>query len=247
MKSALPLLFILLIFGFRPHAQERVTTFGLQVKPIIPSNLFKTGTQSTISEGVQFDAAQKVGYAFGMVIRHGYTKNLSLESGINYVHREYSLIGTSESLKKSDTTAFSIIGYEIPVTGLVFVKLSRQLYMDVAFGLNLAMFPSDVGSGDGYGIEQSSFRNRGHMPPGLAWLQSGLISNVGFEWRTEKSGYFYLGASYNRPFRPIYYSSMKYELANAETPVKLFLNGNYLTIDLRYFFHEPQQPRKVKE
>lgn len=228
-------------------AQERVTTFGFQFKPIVPSSLFKTGSQLSLAEGIEYRVDQRVGFAFGGVVRKGLTKNISFETGINYVHREYRASAIHQTSLQGDSTKFSIIGYEMPITALVFVKLSRKIYMDGAFGLAANIFPSEVGSGDQYGLEQNSFRNPGRMPLRLAGLQSALVTNVGFEYRTEKSGYFYLGASYHRPFRPIYYSNMKYEGGGANVGTQLLLNGNYLTIDLKYFFFEPQQAKQAVE
>ncbi|MBK7947004.1 MAG: hypothetical protein IPJ85_17600 [Flavobacteriales bacterium] len=53
------------------------------------------------------------------------------------------------------------------------------------------LHPSDV---EGY-LENGSiymFRRR--------WAQGSVIGNLGFEYRSDKSGIFYLGATYHRPF-----------------------------------------------
>jgi hypothetical protein len=74
-----------------------------------------------------------------------------------------------------------------------------------------------------------------------------VIAGLGWEYRTEKSGYFYLGASYHRPFDYIFYSYLLYpdkEKPTSETGSEL--QGNYLSFDIRYFFHSEPEKRKKK-
>lgn len=241
-KQLLISVFLLATLGLT--AQDRVTTFGVQIKPIIPSNLLRTGTTQAFSEGVEYNMNQRVGYAFGGVIRKGLTNWLSLETGINYVRRNFEATVLNSNLSFSDSTRFRIIGYEIPVQGMVFVRLSDQIYMDGAFGVALNMFPSDVGSKPD-NFYHRTFRNNGNLPPGLAWMQMGLLTNIGFELRTEDKGYFYVGATYHRPFRYIYDSELYHLNGGVEDRADLQLSGNYLTLDLRYYFHEDPAPRKI--
>jgi hypothetical protein len=113
--------------------------------------------------------------------------------------------------------------------------------MDVSLGLSLDFFPSDVQSSDEY------FKHYGTRK---SWLGESVLANLGYEYRTEKSGYFYIGASYHRPFNDIYYSTVAYYRDhNHYTSGQQFLiSGNYLTLDLRYFFHEdPLKKQKKKK
>jgi hypothetical protein len=66
------------------NAQERVTTVGLQFKPILSSEIINTGPQSQEVENISYTITPQSGYAFGMVIRKGLTKQVSIETGINY-------------------------------------------------------------------------------------------------------------------------------------------------------------------
>jgi len=75
-------------------------------------------------------------------------------------------------------------------------------------------------------------------------FQSAVLANLGWEYRTEKAGYFYLGASYQRPFTYIYVSEIRYQPDGKNDKVAMTVPGNYFTVDLRYFFHE--DPRKKK-
>lgn len=225
------------------HSQERVTTFGVQLKPLVPLNLVGTGVTQSAGENNLYSVQQRVGLSFGGVIRRGVTDWLSIESGINYTRRNYLAYVENRASGFSDSSYFGIIGYEIPITGLVFVKLSEKWFMDAAFGVAMDMFPSDVGSnGNKPAFGQKSFRtswskNKDLLP----WLNSGLIANIGFEYRTEHSGYFYFGGSYHRPFRRAYNSLFIYDYNGVQETGSVPLLGSYLTLDFKYFFHEDKE------
>jgi len=231
-------LLLLLISSSYSFAQKDVTTFGIQIKPIIPSNLFQAGDESVIRNDIEYHVNQRVGYSFGGVIRRGVTDWFSMETGISYVRRNFRTRFTHEGFP-SDTMDFRVIGYEIPVMGMVYVKLADQVFMDAAFGVSMDMFPTNVGTRSEPDFSQLSVRRR--------WIQSGLLANVGWEFRTKEKGYFYVGASYHRPFQSIYLTRLYYRNDIDPEPAQLGISGNYLTIDLRYFFHEDPQKREKKE
>ncbi len=239
-KSLTYLMVACQLLSFNPvSAQENVITAGFQFKPIFSSKFFNTGDESRQVNGIDFSVSPGSGYCLGMVIRKGFTPTLSLETGINYVRRNYKLNLKVDSLPEVNS-GFKIIGYEIPVQGLVFIQLSDNIFMDVALGLSLDFYPSDILTlGDYWG--HSSDRNN--------WYSAGVLANVGWEYRTPKSGFFYLGASYHRPFEFIYRSFIRYPnsgVTNTETSFDL--QGNYLTFDIRYFFHsDAQRKKKLKK
>jgi hypothetical protein len=143
MKKLL-LLFFLGLFIDTALAQEKVTTVGIQVKPIFTSKFFGTGPEEISQSGFNYKISQNTGFSGGLVIRKGYTKTLSIEFGINYSRRKI----TMESLYngKASITQMRIIGYEIPVSQLIFIRLSEKIYMNVSGGVCINMFPSDVQS-----------------------------------------------------------------------------------------------------
>ncbi len=228
-------IFILLIGGSWASAQQNILTAGVQFKPIFPSAMLGTGPQELVMDGVNFKIDPRAGFAAGMVVRRGITPRLSFETGINYVRRKYDLT-ISDSAFTGDSD-FRIVGYEIPAMGLVFIQLAQQLHMTTGLGVSLDIFPSDIFTSDTY------FR---HLAVKRNWLLPGLQANLGYEWRTEKKGFFYLGGSYHQPFSSIFGSSIKYNQFDRKTEAKANLKGNYLTVDLRYFFHEEPLAPKTK-
>ncbi len=229
---------ILFICSFSSlRAQERVTTFGIQFKPIIPSTLFKTGSQEINQNNVNFILQPKSGLSFGMVIRKGLTKTLSLETGINYLGRGFEMTITDIDTNFTETTNFKLVNYEIPLSLLVYIKLGRQMYMNASGGLALDIYPSDLFT------YSENFTNDVLM---YDWIRTSLIANIGWEYRTEESGYLYIGGSYHRPFAPIAQEIVHYNGNKRNERVIFDLIGNYVTIDLRYFFHEDPEKKKRK-
>ena len=228
---------VLSLLTYAAQAQERTVTVGLQVKPIFPVKFLKTGGQTVSQNGVNFTITPKLGYSGGMVIRWGFTNTLSLETGINYVKRNYDLDFKTDTFQgKSD---FGVVNYQIPVSVLVFIRLTNRLYMNASAGLSLDMFVSDIRT-------FSSYFNNYSQRNGV--FQSGVLANLGWEYRTPKSGYFYIGASFQRPFAQIYNSSLTYEPSKANNEnVLMKLNGSYLTFDVRYFFTPLPINKKVKK
>lgn len=218
-------------------AQERVTTFGIQFKPIIPSQLFGTGQQTVDQNQVFFTVTPKAGYSFGMVIRKGLNKSLSLETGINYLNRKFELEIKDELLNFTEISDFNLVNYEIPISLLVYIRLSEHLYMNVSGGVALDIYPSDL-----YTYSEN-FQNDVIM---FDWFRQSLIANIGWEYRTDKSGYFYLGASYHRPLAHMAKEIVWYNGNKRDERVEFNLSGNYITLDLRYFFHEDPERKKKK-
>jgi hypothetical protein len=242
LQRAISLTFFAIFFTGMVKGQKDVTTVGIQFKPVFPLAFLGTGEEVTQNLNVEFRQGLKSGFAGGMVIRHGFTDLLSLESGINYIKRKYSLkildIGNNHEINSS----YRIVGYEIPVSLLVYIQLGEKLFMNVSMGPSIDMFASAVQTFDS-NYNHVSFRN--HV------AQGAVMANLGWEWRTEKSGYFYIGASWHRPFKFIYLSRTEYSKPgklptdpNAFSEVEL--SGSYLTLDLRYFFHEDPETRKQR-
>jgi hypothetical protein len=227
-------------------AQLNVTTFGIQLKPMIPSKYFGTGTENAEAEDLNVNFEPNLGLNFGMVVRKGFSRNWSIESGICMVQRNFTLHYDHPILSEQKQLRFRYIGYEIPIQAMVFVKLSDNIFMNASGGLSLDLYPSNVESFDfeyrdtlRFDFYQKTYKN--------GWIQPALLANYGFEWRTPSKGYFYIGASYHRPFQHIGTTLVEFKLDDDPTKVFVLLGGNYLTADFRYFFHEKPEKRKSKK
>ena len=215
---------------------QRSSVFGIQFKPIFPVGFLGTGKQTVTVDSVnmKFDLALQSGWNFGMVIRKNFTSLLALETGINYVKRKYHLDVIDEDY--SESSEFRIIGYEIPISLLAYIRLGEYVFMNASLGVSVDMYASNVQS---VGTYHSSLTVRNHT------FQPAIIGNLGWELRTNKSGYFYLGGSLHRPFDYELTTRVNYKRTPKEVEVYQPLSGSYLTIDVRYFF--PENPNKKKK
>ena len=227
-------------------AQVNVTTLGIQLKPMIPSKYFGTGTENAEIEDLKVSFEPNLGLNFGMVVRRGLSRNWSLESGICMVQRNFTLSYNHPELPEEKQLRFRYIGYEIPIQAMVFVKLTDEIFMNASAGVSLDLYPSNVESFSyeyrdtlRFDFYQKTYKN--------GWIQPALLANYGFEWRTPSKGYFYLGASYHRPFQHIGTTRVEFKLDDDPTALFVRLGGNYLTADFRYFFHEKPERRKGKK
>lgn len=216
------------------EAQENVTTFGLQFKPIFVSDIGGGGAFIEREGPLSVNVQPSTGYAYGMIIRRGLTKSISIEGGINRVQRKYSYLFKDADIGFERTLDFSYVNYEIPIKALIFVRMGERLYLNNGLGFSLDMYASDVGTGT-YDLEAITLRG--------AWAKIALEGHVGFEYRTKKSGYFYLGGTYHNPFSSVARSIVAYQNTVERRTMDFFLRGGYLTLDLKYFFNEPANRR----
>jgi hypothetical protein len=239
-KQYISLLFICLssFFYTQEEFEKANSYFGIQLKPLIPNN-FISQTEYLLNDGpLTTKFTQNTGYSFGAITRIGLTKLLSIETGINQVKRNYSIyFEQTDSLVNTDTK-MSMISYDIPLNIMVYVQLSKLFYMNTSLGSSLIYFPSNIGVVSV--VDKQVFVAEGRR---IRHFGATINANFGFEMRTTKSGYFYIGASGVIPLKPIYYFAGSYEYNNSVrnssfTPI----NGAYLTIDFRYFF--PNIPKK---
>lgn len=224
-----------LFFGFTYflQAQERVSTGGFQFKTMIPLNLLDRDKQTFGDSGNVFSLRQASGRGFGMVIRKGFAKGISFESGLHLTSRKYKVNFSNQVVE--DNLEFSMTAYEIPFSLLVYTQLGKKVFMNGSLGSGLEMFASDLtAEGDYFSV--NAFRRS----VGILFL----LANLGWEYRTKKSGYFYAGISYHRPYRYIYRAFPRYQ--NGEYESRIY--GTYFSLDVRYFFHEdPVKKEKRKK
>lgn len=233
MKKRIFISIIYALFFLLGRSQERIITVGFQYKPLFSSRFFGSGEVESTTDVLQAKIKPTWGHNYGMIIRKGITKTISYEFGISYVKRNYLMNVTDLDSGLHSTSRFGIVSYEIPNQALVYIRLGERFYMNNAFGFAITAFASDVESS----AENRRFYQVSRMT--TSFFSASVIANVGFEYRSEKSGFFYLGASFQRPVSPIANTTVFYEKSNFllyNTAMKL--NGSYLTVDFRYFFHE---------
>lgn len=236
MNKLILIVVLLLGFGLETTGQiKKPVNFGLQVKPLFPSNAGGKKITKLTGNDFDFEMQQTSGYSFGGIVRRGITSLIFFESGINYTQRNYNLKNSLLDGSLTTNDNWSFITYDIPLNVLVFIKLSRQYYMNTSLGGALRFSPSTIRKITETGTEHS-FRNYGTYTNKVGF---NLNANVGFEYRTDKSGSFYIGGSICIPLGGVMdvYSFHKIQQFTTETHVTGNDAGRYMSIDLRYFFY----------
>jgi hypothetical protein len=228
--------------GVDLRAQVGVTTLGLQVKPVIPVAFFDPQVSAEL-EHLRFGMDLQGGIAYGMSVRIGLSRMLSLETGLGQIQRRYRFSVVNDTSGYDQSKRMRYVGYEIPITALVYLRLGERTWMNTALGASLDFYPSDAEAGMGNG-EALVFVYRNN------WAQGSVLGNIGFEHRTDRSGYFYLGATYHRPFTTMAQAQMTWSYFGPPAPQRFTttagLSGTYLTVDLRYYFHEDPDKRRLR-
>ncbi|MCH2230558.1 MAG: PorT family protein [Crocinitomicaceae bacterium] len=211
--------------------------FGIQIRPLFPAKYVgdKEHTFSTTeADSIQYSSTitQRLGYSFGVTVRAGLTKLIALETGINFSQRNFDLsidLADSNIHAKND---MSFINYDIPVNVLFYIPLSENFYMNASLGGSLTFKPTEIGvvtkpAGNNEFSSTSITNNKF----GVA-----LNANVGFEYRTKKSGFFYLGGSVQVPMAPIFNLQTTYAHEGYRNSIYGDVSGSYFAIDIKYFF-----------
>lgn len=221
------------------RAQLGVTTFGLQVKPVVPLGFFET--QRTLQqEHLSATIDLKGGFALGGLVRTGLSRSISLEVGLSQITRRYDFTLQNDTAGYSAAGTVRYVGYEMPITCLVYIRLGERTWMNNALGLSVDFYPSDA-KRDLEFAQAYLFRRN--------WAQIGVLGNIGVEYRTDRSGYFYGGFSFHRPFGDMAQADATWlDRYASYTPYRMItqLSGSYLTLDLRYFFHEHPDKAKLR-
>jgi len=227
-----------------PKRDRFPSYFGLTASPVIPNNFVgevNTAMIDTNTSNTMFcNFKQQWGYTFGATVRIGITKTISIETGIAQVHRNFLVTADIPDSNLHVQQQLTFVNYDVPINGLFYVQLSENTFMNAAFGASITQYPSDIvdtmlpASGKrfdavGRRIERTHFAING---------------GLGFEYRTRKSGTFYLGGGVKIPFKPIFFGEVTYNQTDSQTTYRAFepIKSGYFTLDVRYFF--PQAKKK---
>lgn len=225
---------ILCCVVFSAKSQNSKTTFGIQYKPIIPASYFNSAELVKSSDSYDLNLKPKYSNSFGMVVRYKINFTFSIESGLNYTQRNFSLALKNSTLNLDDFTDFGMRSYELPIQILAYVQTSEYWYVNVAFGISHNVLASDIFSSGkkDKGYYQNTYRKDGGY--------QALLANVGMEYRTEEKGHYYFGTSLHRPWKAIGRVFPEYDdnlnTFNADNEFFIDMPGNFITLDFRYFF-----------
>lgn len=228
------LLALLLLFNFTALSQSNKVSsyFGINYKAIIPNNLVGSKTLSLSEQEFATTCEQKTGYLLGATVRAGITKLIAFETGINLIHRNFHIDMSVADSNLYDETDLALLSYDIPLNCLIYIQLSKSWYANTSLGFALSYKPSMIQGVNGL--------DGGHIFTHLGATQRKFSvdfnSNIGFEFRSKKSGFFYLGGSVQIPLEPLFILAGQYRNQGYSLLTYGNINGSFLSIDLKYFF-----------
>jgi len=206
--------------------------FGIQVKPIFPSSFIGSPETTLANGGFNVKINQKAGYSFGGTVRIGLTKLIALETGLNFTERNFNL-----SMEVPDSNAFatntmSFIEYDAPINALFYIQLAESWFMNASIGFALTYRPTDISVFNSPGGENT------FTIFGVRRQKAGIDANAnfGFEYRTKKKGFFYLGGSARVPFSPVFDVIANYNWQGNLIQTIGEVDGSFLAIEFKYFF-----------
>lgn len=243
------LLFLILVFGFcntssiaQNFRNKPDNFFGIQVKPLIPISLVGDIAFDMSEEGFETTISPLLGYSYGGIVRIGITELLAIETGINYTRRNYKVTYSvpDSSLYAEDELGY--VSFDIPLNFLVYIKLGKQIFMNVSIGASGNFNASNIRSLiNPEGEHLFVFEGRR-----LGFFDFNANANVGFEYRSRDNGTIYLGLSGRVPFSPTLAIATEYRNGTSSTITYGNIEGSTFSLNLKYFFHNNKIKRGVQ-
>ena len=179
------------VFSQRKHRMTEDIKVGIQFSPTMVNNLIEKSNVTLYTDSINYSLVQKTGFVYGMEIRIGIYERFSLHTGINQIRRNFKVdVYNADTIFSDSSLKFS--SYEIPFFVSGYVKIAKNLFLNGNLGMYTEFYPTNISIPHIYG-------KRYH------WAQFSLAGGPGLELRTEKNGYFYLGASFKTHFHDMLY------------------------------------------
>jgi len=213
--------------------QKTFVTIGPEINMILPTDF--GARPDVLFQDTLYKFYPNLGYRFGACLRFDFSRTFSFQTGLFYISRSYtSQVGKANPIKTEIVEDYysrrlNYIGFEIPIMGLFYVQLGRKWFMNNAVGFSVDFFPSSIAVVDNT-TSYVSFGGRN------SWCVPSMKAAIGFEYRSDNSGYFYLGGQFHRPFFSIFDGFIQHDPAIYEQTAQIPQSGTYFSIDFKYFF-----------
>lgn len=253
MRLKFSLIFLVVIFsGFHLSAQKNkkikggvspdddkkqkvFVTIGPEINIILPTDF--GARPDVLYQDTMYRFYPNLGYRFGACLRFDFSKTFSFQTGLFYISRSYtSQIGKANPIKTEIVEDYynrrlNYVGFEIPLMGLFYVQLGRKWFMNNAVGFSVDFFPSSIAAVDNT-TPYVTFGGRN------SWCVPSMKAAIGFEYRSDNAGYFYLGGQFHRPFFAIFdgFAERTDPIPYGPQASKIPQSGTYFSIDFKYFF-----------
>ncbi len=234
--------------------QKVYITAGPEVNLVIPTD-FGTRNDGFFNDTmVRF--TPNISFRFGMNIRFDFSRLLALQSGLYYINRSYTIRGGVTNTARNgfesvmfESSPLRYTGFEVPVMLLFYVQLSDRWFLNASAGFSFDFFPSSVQKR----VEQDINDYYVIVGGRNSWFRPSIKASIGFEFRSEKSGYFYFGGQFHRPLLALFEAQTQRQdgqgfskwnetvIEGGETKIfprytEQSITGTYFAVDVKYFF-----------
>lgn len=220
----------------REGKQKVFVTAGPELSLTIPTQF--GSDHSRLASDTLFSVSPLFRFRFGLGLRLDFSAIFSFQTGIYYISRrnEISIGKTSGTNQQFDQIYYqqgiNYIGYEIPLMALVYARLGERTFLNNALGISLDFFPSSA--------QRSNPEEEFTLYIGRnSWFVPSLKASVGFECRTNHSGYLYFGGNFHQPIVAL--ADIFIERTGPTGPIGfqtqvIPMSGTYFSLDFKYFF-----------
>jgi hypothetical protein len=207
--------------------------FGFQLKPLFPTKFIGESNSTFSNQGYEVNISQQVGISYGGVVRIALTDLIGIETGLNFFQRYFKLDMRLIDSNIVASDKFGFIQYDLPINALFYAKLNKKWFMNAAIGASICYKPSNVGT-----ISNTKGKHE-FFNIGIVDINDkvnlDLNGNLGFEFRTDKYGFFYLGGCARIPTAPLFNLLSRYRYGTFEVNNYGPVSGSFLAIELKYF------------
>lgn len=207
--------------------------FGFHYRAILPMQQMQSGIQNFADSVLQCSIQPTNGYTFGGIVRYGLTDLISIETGLYYNQRNYQINATRTDSAISVEQRFRFVQFEVPIQGLIAIKLSKQIYANAALGASLLYKPSSVATYINP-YDKHEFRQVGLVDINDK-LGFDLRASAGFEFRDKKLGVFYIGGTAFIQLQPAFTFLSRYQYVNFKQAAAGPVNASGFGLDFKYF------------
>ena len=234
------------ITSFYSQKEKYPPNFGFQFQTLSTSSIMGVKQNQITFDNFKATLSQRMAFSLGCVLRFNISKLTAVESGINVTKRSYvssmSMINSDVSVQDS----FSFAKFEIPISLLISIPLSKSIFINTSMGIIPSLGPANIFHKkkivDDYTFENKILIKRESLS---------LCAKVGFEYHTQKKVFFSLGYSVRVPVQPsfIWYSTYCIAPQTKNIGISKFIKSSYTCINLIYFLplkkQSGQQPNKA--